>query len=164
MYNLNKFIDRQIAYIIRVKDNMILLEKNRHLLPFKIPQFDLLRRGLKHDLSKFSKNSINAYIIAGEYYYNINRNLPTDHLNMEYVKTIKNRHYIKEKHHPHNKIKMSNLDICEMCCDLSAIAWEFNEKNYTKYYLEKHIKDFPILEKYNDNILFILKLLEKLNS
>ena len=73
-------------------------------------------------------------------------------------------HYQKEKHHPHFKTKMTALDICEMCCDLAAVAWEMKEKNYSDYYINVLRLNFPILEKYDKEILIILNLLEKLNK
>ena len=162
-FDTNYFIDRNVMHIRRVQDNMILLEKNRDKLPFKIKQFELLRRGMYHDLSKFSRNFIKAYIDSSRYYYNVAHGLSCEDINIEKIKSIKNIHYLRERHHPHFKKKMTNLDICEMCSDLAAVAWENKERNYTDYYVNIHMVNFPMLDRYNNTILKILKLLEDLN-
>ena len=157
---VNYFIDRTIRHIRKVQDNMIYLEKNRQLLPFKIKQFDLLRRGLKHDTSKFSKKLINGYIIRTEYYHNLNNNLPVDNINLAEMKKATETHYRQERHHSNYKTKMSKLDICEMCYDIAAISWEKKEKDYTEYFLNTKINNFPILRRYKDNIVKILLLIQ----
>ena len=45
-----RFIDRQIEHLRKAQDNMILLEKNLDKLPFKTKDFEILRRGMQHDL------------------------------------------------------------------------------------------------------------------
>ena len=57
---------------------------------------------------------------------------------------------------------LSNLDICEMCCDLVAISQEFNEKDYTEYFKTKLINEIPLLKKYKDICIYILELLQNL--
>ena len=161
---MNFFIDRNIMHIRKVQDNMILLEKNREKLPFKIKEFELLRRGLKHDLSKFSKKLIKTYVESSNYYYNKEKGFSCENIDFNNIQKIKNIHYSKEKHHPHSKQNMSKIDICEMCCDLSAVAWENKEKDYTKYYINIQRVKFPILLKYDKEIIKILKLLEKLDK
>lgn len=49
----NNFIDRQFKHIRLVQDNMILLEKNRDKLPFKVEEWELIRSCLGHDSDKF---------------------------------------------------------------------------------------------------------------
>lgn len=241
--DVNFFIDRTVMHMRRVQDNMILLEKNRDKLPFKIKQFQLLRRGMHHDLSKFSDSFAEGYIYLTKYYFNRDNNRPVsnriyenlilkytfnlynyinlsirfqflhqnpkksqkylttscisilslskflkifrlfckncflwknsvgnrsniknDDIDINSLRPITEMHHIKERHHPHNKKAMSNLDLCEMCCDLAAMAWEKNEINFTNYYLNIQEKKFPLLKKYNKKIIFLLKFLEKLNN
>ena len=161
MFNrVNYFIDRTIKHIRKVQDNMIFLEKNRDLIPFKIRKFELLRIGLKHDFSKFSKSMINGYITRTEYFYNLNNNLPTDNIDIETANKIADIHYRKERHHSNYKTDMSPLDICEMCCDIGAIAWENGEDDYTEYFLKTKIKNFPFLEKYKSEIVKLLLIIQ----
>ncbi len=162
--DVNFFIDRTVMHMRRVQDNMILLEKNRDKLPFKIKQFQLLRRGMHHDLSKFSDSFAEGYIYLTKYYFNRDSNIKNDNIDINSLRPIREMHHIKERHHPHNKKAMSNLDLCEMCCDLAAMAWEKNEINFTNYYLNIQEKKFPLLKKYNKKIIFLLKFLEKLNN
>ena len=165
MFNkVNYFIDRTIKHIRKVQDNMIYLEKNRSILPFKIREFELLRRGLKHDCSKFSRELINGYIIRTEYYYNKENNLPIDNIDIDEANRIAQIHYRKERHHSNYKTKMSHLDICEMCCDIAAISWEKNEKDYTEYFLNTKIKNFTILEQYKDDIVKILLMIQNFDK
>lgn len=49
---------------------MILLEKNLDKLPFKIKDFEILRRGMQHDLDKFSDSAAPRYLRIEEYKYN----------------------------------------------------------------------------------------------
>ncbi|HSQ97364.1 MAG TPA: DUF5662 family protein [Rickettsiales bacterium] len=158
----NHFIDRTIYHIRLVQNNMILLEKNRDKLPFDIPEWEILRRSLKHDFSKFSSELIEGYLVVDEYYKCKRNNLSTEHIDMEKFQYAIDRHVEIELHHPNKKEFMSPLDICEMCSDIVAIAQEYKEKDYTEYYLTKQKKIFPLLNKYNNEILHILKLLEKL--
>jgi len=165
MFNKNNyFIDRTIKHIRKVQDNMIYLEENKYLLSFKVKEFELLRRSLKHDLSKFSKNLINGYIDLTEYYYNKDNNISNNHINIDKIRNVADIHCNKEKHHPNNKIKMSNIDLCEMCSDLAAMSFEKNEDNYTDYFLNKQIKNFKFLEKYKNKILNILLILENFDK
>ena len=61
MYKIDYFFDRFLMHIRKVQDNMVLLEKNKDKLPFKIQKFSLFRRSLYHDLTKFSKKNIEYY-------------------------------------------------------------------------------------------------------
>ena len=53
-----KAVNRIIKHMRNVQDNMILFEYNRDQLPFYIKEFELLRRSIKHDTSKFEDNFI----------------------------------------------------------------------------------------------------------
>jgi len=154
------FIDRLIKHIRRVQDNMIYLEYNRKSLPFKIEKWELLRRGMQHDLSKFNKDLIKGYILTNEYFRNKRLGKDTSHINIEILKPYWDKHEKLEKHHPEFKKEMSNLDVCEMCCDLAAMSQELKEANYTNYFFKVLLKKIPMLEKYKIHIETILLLLE----
>lgn len=49
---------------------MVLLEKNLDKLPFKIKDFEILRRRIQHDLDKFSDSAVPRYLRIEEYKYN----------------------------------------------------------------------------------------------
>jgi len=158
------FIDRLIKHIRRVQDNMILLEKNRDKLPFEIDKWRLMQRCIHHDSTKFSNKLVDGYVLIDEYYRNQRLGLSNNHIEKEKFNEFTEIHCELETHHPHKQTEMKDICLCEMCCDLVAMAQEFNEEDYTKYYTEVQLKRYPILEQYNDKILETLKLLQELNK
>lgn len=154
------FIDRTIKHMRLVQDNLILLEKNKELLPFRVKPFELLKRSFKHDIGKFHPELVVAYQKIAEYQYN-NINVFPDEL-----ERYCDIHYCKERHHPayHKKynIKFTDVDLCEMCCDMDASAQRVGELDNAKYFKEVLINEFPILEIYKDKILNIFDILKKL--
>jgi hypothetical protein len=153
-----EFIKRTIKHIRLVQDNIIyLIEQN---LSFSFDKIELLRRGLNHDASKFSEELLQDYILTNEYFKNKRLGLDTSHIDIEKLKETWSKHQKIEKHHPHFKDSMDMLDLYEMCCDLAAMSIEFKEKDYTKYFKEKLLKDVPMLKNYEKIIIETLLLLQ----
>lgn len=157
------FLDRTIKHIRRVQDNLILLEKNRDKLPFEIEKWFLMNC-LDHDLTKFRPSIVEDYVATNEYFRNKKLGLSVEHIDYKKLQKAWKIHEMENGHHPEYKKEMSDIDLCEMCCDISAMSQEFNEKDYTKYFTEKLIKDVPMLEKYEKDCIKILKLLQELNN
>lgn len=161
MLNENElwFIERTVKHIRRVQDNMILLAKNIDKLPFDIRWNELIERSMCHDLSKFSNDLFYGFVRLSELQRANKGKFDTSLKYEDFIPFIQ-RHREIERHHPHTKSELNPLDICEMCCDLVAISQEFNEDDYTQYFKEKLIKEAPILEKYKDECLSVLVLLQ----
>ncbi len=162
--NKIQFIDRTIQHIRRVQDNMALLEKNRGKLPFQVDKWRLMQRSCHHDTTKFSNQLVEGYVLITEFYRNERLGLPNDHIDREKLKEFSKIHCELETHHPHEQKTMGNVCLCEMCCDIVAMAQEKGEEDFTKYYKEVQLKNYPILEQYNEEILGTLTLLETLNK
>ena len=156
------FLDRFLFHIRTVQDNMIILENNLSKLYLKIKPFQLLERSLYHDLDKLDPNLINAYIEYTKYYYNKN-------FGVEYIFDRQNCrkkaeiHYKTQRHHFYKNNKIPNIiDICEMCCDVTAISIEKKEENNTYYYKNYMLKKHKDIKNYNTIILFVFNILWKL--
>lgn len=142
---------------------MIFLEKNFEKLPFKLKNFELLRRGMYHDLDKFSDDLIHDYLKITEYYKNKREGLPNKNINEEALynccETHSNSSLHHLKYHIKNNSNPSNIDICEMCCDWAANSDRRNEKDYTKYFLEVLVNENEFCKNRKDDFLKILNLL-----
>jgi hypothetical protein len=152
-----RFIYRTVKHIHRVQKNMVTLitKYDEDLGLTEEDCTELIRAVMKHDLSKFSPEQMNAYIELTDYYYRKKELGVKDHQypNQE-VKDRVNlaviRHYAEENHHP-NRLSMTSihteykgwtkLHSIECACDLQAMAQEFNEGSFRKYFFEKWQKD-----------------------
>ena len=146
-----------------MQDNMILLENNLDKLPFKLKPYDLIRRCIYHDLDKFKKDMIDAYYI---FYCNC---VMKDMKSPETVEKIRKKHYRENRHHADFHIltgkPFSNIDLCEMCCDMLERTAFNNNGNYRKifFYCEnKFFIKYPEMLKYKDRMYEIFNLLIKL--
>lgn len=102
----------------------------------------LQHRGRYHDLSKFSTNEFQAYLLL---HYNYEKK-NTCQLSKDYYQTIQqglNHHHQHNSHHPEAHQNVNNMpliDLIEMVCDWTAIAeendhyscYEWARKNLTK--------------------------------
>ena len=162
-----RFIDRQIEHIRKVQDNMILLEKNLDKLPFKIKDFEILRRGMQHDLDKFSANSAPDYVRIEEYKYNQRNGIPNIEIDKDELYRCSNEHYKTQQHHDlfHeiNNTEFSDLDVCEVCCDLMAVS-ERENGDIIKFLEEKKFPTSKVFNKRRDDILKIINLLIELKT
>ena len=164
----NNFIDRQFKHIRFVQDNMILLEKNLDKLPFKVDEWELIRACIDHDSDKFFPDILKGQMAVQEFFYNKRRGLPNDYIDQNEMKAAQLKHYEKNPHHieyhlKHNTV-MSNIDICEMCCDMAAMCQELWFDNYTKHFRENLVPKFDFLKEKQEIFLNILNLLKRLNE
>ena len=164
----NLMLDYRLKHIRLVQDNMLLLEKNLHKLPFKIKDFELMRRGMHHDLDKFSDKLANGYMEIESNYQNRKKDPELFNQNEEKLKPIRMLHWENNPHHAlcHEKncTEMSNLDACEFCSDLDAVS-EIMGDSPKEHYMNEEYKRYPeIFKKQHENILKIFDLLKELKK
>lgn len=167
---INEFIERQLKHMRLVQDNMLLLEEHRSFLPFQIPAWRLIRRSLNHDRDKLSPAAIQGRIAIAKYWHHIHHHLPVGVngvIDQNTMLQIAKQHYLHNSHHmdyhlQHHTLP-SKLDICEMCCDMSAIAQEQQAANYTKHFLNVEVPKYTFLQTHLNTFLAIFQLLETLN-
>lgn len=155
---LDRYIIRTMEHIHRVHKNMVsVVTKHRQTL--RLTNEDcrkLMENVLNHDRSKFSNAQFEPYIELTEYYRqrkvlgNTEYDYPTQEIK-EKVKFAIHHHYMSENHHPERLVIEENLiddeqmnaafafemtpyEIIEVCCDLQAMAQEFNEGSCRKYW------------------------------
>lgn len=157
------FVNRLIKHIRRVQDNMLLLEFNRNGLPFDIEEWELTRRGMQHDLSKFNEELVEGFIKC-DIFHRANKSKTKTDITWKDIFPYIEKHRKIEEHHAHNKTEMSNLDLCEMCCDLYAMTQEFKEDDHLAYFKNKLCKDVPMIKKYSKECIEILELLYTLDN
>lgn len=156
------FLDRFLFHTRTVQDNMIILENNLSALDLKIKPFQLLERSLKHDLDKLKPNLVDTYVEFTKYHYYKDRGKEYK-FNKEKCLKKAQLHYKTQRHHFYKNNKIPNIiDICEMCCDVTAISIEKNEENNLLYYKNVMLKEYEDIKKYNDIILYIFNNLWKL--
>lgn len=161
-------ITRQLSHIYDVQKYMILLELNREKLPFFIPEWEIIYRSMFHDSDKFKEQVANNYCKIRKYLKENNiKEINYDmilHNNLFNVVTFhhkSNSHHFE--YHEEKNIDFSELDICEMCCDMFAKSIDHN--NDPIEYLEKNLlPKSKFIQKHKENIIFILNLLKELNK
>lgn len=162
-----EFIDRQIRHCRKVQDYMILLEKNRDKLPFKVKEWELVRRSFAHDVDKFSPKLVDGYMMVTEYFENKKKGLPNK-LTQDDVRPHYNKHGYTQSHHvkyhSKNKTCPSNLDICEMCCDWTAHCEMEDKVDNEEYFQKVLIYQETFCKEKKDDFLKILKLLRELKK
>jgi hypothetical protein len=148
-----EFIDRQIKHIRLVQDYMLLLEMNLDKLPFKIDQFLIIERSFYHDLTKFKQNFIYRYLAIDEYRKN---NTPQKDNLFDCVA----EYYESESHHMEYHYKNgtlpTNLDICEMCCDMAANSDRNGREDYVSWFLNVLCKKYDFFNQRKDDFVSIL--------
>lgn len=156
----NIFINRFLRHTRAVQDNMIFLEKNKEKLGFlELEDFVLFKRGLRHDIDKLENDLIEYYITMAEY-YNMPNTIDKDKVNL--AKQQIQKHYKTQRHHFYmNGVEPNLVDICEMCCDIDAIATEQKEENNTLYFENYMLVEYPHLFKMKDIILKIFYFLRE---
>lgn len=132
------YFKRTLAHIQRVQKNAFyLIENHSEQLRLTLEDCRLLAINvLIHDRTKFSEIQFQPYI---EFTWQKKQGLDGD-LGVAWVD-----HYTKENHHPQRMkglaIKMSDLEVIEMACDLQAMAQEFGEGSCRKYFETKWKND-----------------------
>ena len=159
-----QFIKRQIEYIRLVQDLAIILELNINKLPFKVEEWEILNRCMQHDLDKFDKYNADRYKKIEEYYSNKRNGIDNSYIDLTTLYDCSKEHYKTQRHHTQyhdiNNEEYSNIDICEMCCDIFAVSIRNNDRDYGKSYCINNLfSQNPKLNERRDDILKILKLL-----
>lgn len=141
------YYSRTLLHIHRVQKNMFYLLIN-HADTLKLNFEDrriLAHTVMNHDRSKFSVTQHKPYIALTKYYdQRKNKGNPgyeyPDPETKSMVATAVQHHYYSENHHPErlggNVSEMTKFDLIEVCCDLQAMAQEFQEPSGRKYYNE----------------------------
>ncbi len=146
-------VNRIIFHMRKVQDNMLLLEYNREQLPFNIREFELLRRAVKHDTSKFEDNFIVGFSKLPD------RKLRTEEQEIEAQKYM-DIHRNTERHH---RMPKTYIDICEMVCDWDAISKRHDEgANCLWFYENVVLAKVPDMAKYRNTVRFVENLLRLL--
>ena len=161
-----QFIERQINHIRLVQDLAIILELNLDKLPFKVDEWEILNRCMQHDLDKFEKHNANQYKRIEEYYSNKREGIDNSYIDLDKLYDCSKKHYKTQRHHTQyhdiNGEEYSNVDICEICCDIVAVSIRNKDNSYGKNYcINTLFPQNPKLNKRKDNILKILELLVK---
>lgn len=151
-----KYFERTIKHIHRVQDNMFtLILKHYEELNLRAGDCRILAYNvLNHDRSKFSRKQFGAYIELNDYYRikrstNPNHQYPSEDIKKA-VSVAVSDHYEQENHHAEsnafNADYMSCFDLIEVCCDLQAMAQEFNEGSCRGFWEEKWIPKYKVNE------------------
>ncbi|MDR1499042.1 MAG: DUF5662 family protein [Rickettsiales bacterium] len=157
-------MDRFFCHIRLVQDNMVLLENNLSKLPFKIGNYEVIRRSFEHDLDKVRPDLVNTYVEINKYHYNKKNDIEND-VDMTTFEPIIEKHYLSQRHHFYrNDFEPNDIDVCEMCCDIDALSTTQKEEDNTSYFRNFMMKEYPQLDRYKKDILHILKLLIKLKK
>jgi hypothetical protein len=143
------FIRRILWHHNLVVDLMSLLELHKDKLPFKLSEWSLVRRAVKHDMDKFD-----------------------DMIEFEFESVLKNksimdkfkiRHHETQSHHIQYHIKNNsfpnNVDICEMVCDWIASSYKNYHKDIDTWYVTLRERIFS--PDYQDVIDFIYPEIDK---
>ncbi|MBR2141524.1 MAG: hypothetical protein IJ853_04160 [Rickettsiales bacterium] len=160
------FTDYFLSHTRMVQDGMMILENNIDKLEeiINVKDFDLFKRSMAHDTDKLTKGLIENYIKISEYHYNKRNNLPNN-IDINRILDKREKHYSNQRHHFYmNSIEPNDVDICEMCCDVNAVAIKSNEKDNMVYFNDVMIHEYPKILKYKDKILTILSILQQENN
>lgn len=148
---------------------MILLELNREneLKFLKIKEWELIRRGMQHDLDKFEDNVANKYVEL--FKYKNDNLLFTEEYTRKIRKFVDKFHRKNQRHHiefhlEKNKI-FSDLDICEMACDALSSANKngLKPEDSLKFYRSQKDTYYSCFKNYDHKYLFIFNLLRLLS-
>lgn len=166
MTKLERYFTRTVQHIHRVQNNMLFLVNNSKDFKFtacgeQTFYFDdetcrtLMFNVMKHDQSKFGKVQFEPYVELTEFYHqqkvlkNKSYEYPSRKIKDAVDIAVKD-HYFQENHHPERMKglaqKMPFVELVEVCCDLQAMAQEFNEGSCSKYFenvwLKKESENF----------------------
>jgi hypothetical protein len=120
------YTERTAEHITRVKNNMIAMDG---WMGFDLET--LTARGSAHDASKYSEEEFEGYVHHTWWHKCRNEGKPFDHTQEigELVKkSIYHHVHLNRHHHEHHKNvnEMTDLDLLEMVCDMTAMAQELN--------------------------------------
>jgi hypothetical protein len=165
--NKSDYIERQLMHVRYVQDNMFLLEKNLDKLPFKVKDFELIKKGMLHDIDKLTDRVEDHFTVFRYGFYKRNGlEYPKD-MNIEVVKKHFDEHHNTSSHHFEYHIltgvPLSNADICEIASDIYAVKIEKEEKiedtlSFVSYLTTK----FSLKKSDAKKLLAVVKLLDGL--
>lgn len=150
------YFERTIEHIHRVQKNMFCLI-TKHYKELNLRAGDcrqLAYNVLNHDRSKFSRKQFGAYIELNDYYRikkttNPGYQYPSKAIEIAVSLAVVD-HYEQENHHAEsntfNADYMSVFDLIEVCCDLQAMAQEFNEGSCRAFWQNKWLPKYNIDE------------------
>lgn len=156
------YLERTLKHTKDVLSLLMIIVKNKKELSFNINDYELVQRGLIHDVDKITKSYIED--IHQWFFYKEKLSLEE---RQRIEKVLKN-HKEKQRHHFDfhiiNNEGFSNEDLCEMICDwISSIRKDdFSIKHTLQEWKENlniSIKQNPILDKYKDKMLEIFALI-----
>lgn len=151
---LNNYFNRTVEHIHRVHKNMLFVVTKCDDFKFSSAgelfslgdietKRQLMYAVFKHDRSKFSHRQFLPYVELTEFYHqrkvlgNKDYFYPTSTL-VDQIDTAVADHYLQENHHPERAqgqaFKMPYTELVEVCCDLQAMAQEFNEGSCRGYF------------------------------
>lgn len=167
---LERYLTRTMEHIHRVQKNMVyLLVNHRDELGLTRDEVrQCMENVAVHDQSKFSVTQFEPYVELTEYHHQ-RKVLKNDEY--EYPEGMKakvdeavNDHYYQENHHP-ERIKhdvtfnFAMLEAIETCCDLQAMAQEFNEGScrgfFENVWMQKHKMAFESVEHFTTAIEYM---------
>ena len=166
-----KYFERTIEHIHRVQKNMFtLILKYHNELNLRSGDCRVLAHNvLNHDRSKFSRKQFGPYIELNDY-YRIKKSVnPTYTYPSEEIKKAVDiavlDHYEQENHHAesnaYNADYMSCFDLIEVCCDLQAMAQEFNEGSCRAFWQNKWLPKYNIGDDSNALMNRVIECFEK---
>jgi hypothetical protein len=165
--NKNDYIERQLMHVRYVQDNMFLLEKNLDKLPFKIKDFELIKRGMLHDIDKLTDHIEEHFKVFRYSFYKRNGlEYPKD-IDVKATKEHFDKHHNTNRHHFEYHIltnaPISNEDLCEIASDIYAVKIEKEEKiedtlSFVSYLATK----FSLKKSDVKKLLAVVKLLDNL--
>lgn len=140
-----RYYDRTLEHIHRVQKNAVYIVNNYagmfDLSPEDCRKF--IYQVMLHDRSKFGEVQFKPYVHLTDYYYrkkfNKDHKYPSPEIEVEVAAAVLD-HYDVENHHPEkfrNGIgKWDKFQALECACDLQAMADEFNEGTFEKYFTQ----------------------------
>jgi hypothetical protein len=163
-----KFVKGRFYHMRLVQDNMFLLDLNRDKLPFEVKRFELVGRGLTHDLDKITKKPDRHFELF-KYKLNEKNGIPNGRANIEELMTVKADHYEKNRHHFEYHIKnrepLTGVDICEIISDIYAVKIEKKEPfPQTIKFVKNLAKKYQVSEADEKNMLAVLNVLNDLRG
>lgn len=161
------FLQHYLKHIHLVQKNALILEKHRASLPVQLEEYAIIQRALVHDADKLTPPLLSGQLIFSELLYAKAHQLPHEHIDEETIRQTKLLHYEANPHHIQYHVKRgslpSDLDICEMCCDCTAIAIANHEEDYTRYFRRVMLHQHPFFASRQADFLAILNLLRQNN-
>jgi hypothetical protein len=145
-----KFFDLILWHHNCVVKLMSLLEIHREKLSFEIPNGELFKRAILHDLDKLQQ--LIESVRTGKSVKTLQEALACIDINRH---RETNPHHIT--YHIMKGTKPSNVDICEMVCDWIASIYKSSYKSYNKEDIKNYWDEVVYTDKYPEEKDFVEK-------